>query len=213
MIPHDLEPSHIKSAIEQIEQEGVPNARRSRRYKLLFNGKLYPPKYVISLASKFATGKMHRFQDFNAIEAIGYFNSHKYTIVDMLMQAQIQNETPIHTFSEGKRKFKIHCAIERDKRLPKIAKNHRLLQYGSLECDVCGFDFAKVYGKIGFGYIEAHHITPISQLSEDTKTKIEDIALVCANCHRMLHGQSEELSLAQLKKCVIMSNRHNTNLR
>ncbi len=211
MIPHDIKHSHIKSAIKHIELEGIPTLRKSRRYNLLYHGKLYPPKYVISLATQFSSGKLHHPSHFNAIEAIGYFKSHNYIIIDNQNIITIQDEIPKHTFHEGMRKLKIHYMIERDKRLPKIAKRQRLLQTGSLNCDVCGFDFANTYGKIGVGYIEAHHIMPISQLSKNTETKIEDIALVCANCHRMLHGQSEGLSLAKLKKCVKRSFLYNSN--
>jgi HNH endonuclease len=32
---------------------------------------------------------------------------------------------------------------------------------------------------------EAHHIVPLSQLRESVKTRLEDLATVCANCHRL----------------------------
>ena len=46
----------------------------------------------------------------------------------------------------------------------------------------------KIHGEIGNGYIEAHHlIKPISIMREGDATRIEDLAMLCANCHRMVH--------------------------
>jgi len=55
-------------------------------------------------------------------------------------------------------------------------------------------------GEIGLGFIEAHHVFPISQLTEETDTKIEDLALVCSNCHRMLHRKRLWLTIEKLKE-------------
>jgi 5-methylcytosine-specific restriction protein A len=35
------------------------------------------------------------------------------------------------------------------------------------ECMVCGFDFEKVYGECGAGFIEVHHMLPVSSLKEE----------------------------------------------
>ncbi len=57
MIPKNLTRQHILKAIARIERQGVPKGRRSTKYHLLHNGRHFPPKYVISLANKFAHGK------------------------------------------------------------------------------------------------------------------------------------------------------------
>lgn len=55
-------------------------------------------------------------------------------------------------------------------------------------CEVCGFNFEKMYGDIGKKFIVAHHLRPIGIRGEKGEiTRQEDIALVCENCHRMLH--------------------------
>ena len=48
---------NILSAIEEIEKDGVRSGRHSSTYDLLYNGKLYPPKLVISIANRYATGE------------------------------------------------------------------------------------------------------------------------------------------------------------
>ncbi|MEV8032045.1 HNH endonuclease [Streptomyces sp. NPDC086182] len=55
-----------------------------------------------------------------------------------------------------------------------------------LQCEVCTFDFAAAYGELGDGYIEVHHRLPL-HISGVTETQIADLALLCANCHRMCH--------------------------
>ncbi len=57
---------------------------------------------------------------------------------------------------------------------------------GPLRCEVCNFDFAHTYGELGEGYIEVHHVTPL-HISGTRETKLDDLACVCANCHRMCH--------------------------
>jgi MoxR-like ATPase len=57
MIPSEIAKEHILGAIEQIDKDGVPPSRDSQSYDLVLNGKRYPPKYVLSLAAKIATGQ------------------------------------------------------------------------------------------------------------------------------------------------------------
>jgi len=57
MIPKNIKRKHIIKAIEEIKKAGIPKGRSSKKFLLEFNGEYYPPKYVISLANKYATGK------------------------------------------------------------------------------------------------------------------------------------------------------------
>ena len=70
-------------------------------------------------------------------------------------------------------------------------------------CEICGFDFEKKYGT---KYIEAHHIVPISEMKRkgllSRKIKEKDIAMLCANCHRMIH-RYKDLSVEDLKKLYL----------
>jgi hypothetical protein len=72
-----------------------------------------------------------------------------------------------------------------------------LRREGSLVCEVpgCGFDFARVYGPLGVGYAQVHHLLPLAQRDSGEPTSMADLAVVCANCHAMIHrgGESREL--------------------
>jgi hypothetical protein len=102
-------------------------------------------------------------------------------------------------YSEGKEKFMLHKVRERNPEVIKNAKKQFMENNGGrLFCEVCGFDFSEVYGKRGEGFIEGHHIKLISELKEGEGTKIEDIAMLCANCHRMAH-RKPRISIDKLK--------------
>ena len=60
---------------------------------------------------------------------------------------------------------------------------------GRLFCQVpgCGFDFEMVYGELGTGFAEVHHLRPLGELCQPFSTTLADLAVVCANCHRMIH--------------------------
>lgn len=57
MIPPNISRKHILKAIQDIEMLGFPASRTSRKFVLEYDGKFYPPKYLISLANKHANGK------------------------------------------------------------------------------------------------------------------------------------------------------------
>ncbi|WP_454254417.1 MrcB family domain-containing protein [Pseudomonas sp. Marseille-Q8238] len=77
-----------------------------------------------------------------------------------------------------------HKRIERNQ---KLAKKVKELQ--GYVCRSCGFDFEKKYGALGKGFIEAHHLTPVSTL-KGRKIGLDprkDFTVLCSNCHRMIH--------------------------
>ncbi|MBW6480672.1 MAG: hypothetical protein K0B37_14685 [Bacteroidales bacterium] len=51
-----LSKQNILEAFTFIDKNGVPSKRRASKYNLYYNHKHYPPKYVLSIASKIATG-------------------------------------------------------------------------------------------------------------------------------------------------------------
>ncbi|MGZ5051385.1 MAG: HNH endonuclease [Methylobacter sp.] len=119
---------------------------------------------------------------------------------DELPESEIAIQDDESAFPEGKEKFKQHRYLERDGKIARKAKAQRLAKTGKLECEVCQLDFAACYGEIGHGFIEAHHKTPVAKLDGIKRTKIEDLALVCSNCHRMLHRGDSLLTVEQLKE-------------
>ena len=58
-------------------------------------------------------------------------------------------------------------------------------------CEACGLYYKKIYGNFDEKkeFIEAHHIVPVHKMKVgEIKVKNEnDVAILCANCHRMIH--------------------------
>jgi 5-methylcytosine-specific restriction protein A len=107
-------------------------------------------------------------------------------------------------FSEGRVLFRAHRSRERNRTLVKKAKALALKKYGKLACEVCSFDFAARYGKLGADYIECHHVVPISQIAPGAKTKVADLCLLCSNCHRMVHKRRPWLAVGELKALLAL---------
>jgi 5-methylcytosine-specific restriction enzyme A len=55
------------------------------------------------------------------------------------------------------------------------------------KCCICDFDFEETYGDLGAGYIEIHHLIPIGDSDKERLTTVDQVAVVCANCHSVLH--------------------------
>ncbi|MCB8820921.1 HNH endonuclease [Microvirga rosea] len=104
---------------------------------------------------------------------------------------------------EGRRLTCLHEYRERSGSLPARVKARALERHGKLVCECCGFDFEARYGLRGHGFIECHHKKPIATLMDDGEpTKESDLALVCANCHRMIHASKPWLTVEELRRLI-----------
>lgn len=102
--------------------------------------------------------------------------------------------------NEGSWKYAMHRFRERDR----ILVNKKKAATKPLICECCSFDFSKTYPEIGKGFIECHHKTPINM--GERITGINELALVCSNCHRMLHRKNAEnnyYTIEQLRLLII----------
>ncbi|MEQ8360114.1 MAG: HNH endonuclease [Cytophagales bacterium] len=103
---------------------------------------------------------------------------------------------------EGAVLYKLHKYRERDSKIILKKKELEFRKMGVLLCEACTFDFHKKYGELGFKFIECHHRTPLSEFDGSTKTSLKDLALVCSNCHRMLHRKLDTLNIEGLRQIL-----------
>jgi hypothetical protein len=77
----------------------------------------------------------------------------------------------------------------------------RAIEIHGTICKACGFDFEKVYGERGRGFIEVHHINPLFLIDKETDINPEtDLVPVCSNCHRMIHRKKNTvITIEELK--------------
>lgn len=87
-------------------------------------------------------------------------------------------------FYEGRLLTQSHMRRERSPGLRKALLKKR--QDNSLHCDICGVTHAALPIQLRTAAFEAHHIVPIASVGESA-TKLSDVALLCATCHRLIH--------------------------
>jgi len=102
------------------------------------------------------------------------------------------------------RQYKAHFRIERSSTNARKVK--KALGY---TCQICEFNFKKKYGEISLSkkkeeFIEAHHKVQLSSLpkGEVIKFSIEDFAVLCSNCHKMVHKKNPPYTIEEMKKII-----------
>ena len=106
-------------------------------------------------------------------------------------------------FMEGKILTRLHRLRERNQTAVEEKRQSVLASKGVLACEACDFDFYRVYGDAGYGFAECHHIIPLSDLHYGVKTKPSDLAIVCSNCHRILHKTRPWMTTDQLRRLIL----------
>lgn len=100
---------------------------------------------------------------------------------------------------EGRLLTRIHVYRERDRGFAARAKKYyKDLNGGKLKCECCGLDPVDFYGEAGERCLEAHHRIPIEELQPDSITRVDEMAIVCASCHRMIHSEKPCIPVEQL---------------
>lgn len=122
--------------------------------------------------------------------SVDEYNEHNTTV---------QEDAECESRSEGRKKKYYTTRYERDGRNRKEA-----IRIHGTKCMICGFDYEKVYGELGKGYIEVHHIKPLASQDEEVAVNPEtDLICVCANCHRMLHRyRNYIISVEELRNLI-----------
>ena len=106
-----------------------------------------------------------------------------------------EGDEPGEISFEDATKFRMHKRIERNLNLVKKVKA-RL----GFTCQVCQINFESIYGEIGKNFIEAHHLRPLASLEGRVAMNPDtDFAVLCANCHRMIHRAGCVDNIAQFK--------------
>ena len=100
---------------------------------------------------------------------------------------------------EGARRTIQVNRYERDKKnREKAIKEH------GVRCFGCDIKMEEMYGKIARGFIEIHHVKPISTVPERYQPNIDDLVPLCPNCHAVVHlnRKRSPISIAKLKMMI-----------
>jgi len=107
------------------------------------------------------------------------------------------------SIQEGNPRLVAHLRRERNAEIVKTKKAAVLKATGKLCCEVCGFDFKEFYGEPGEGFCEVHHLQPLSKADGKVKTELKDLAIICSNCHRIIHRSDPMPSIEKLSKSLM----------
>ncbi|ADI27621.1 HNH endonuclease [Geobacillus sp. C56-T3] len=151
-----------------------------RWWHIPFLGEEHPGRYTWQLRSELCEAvRRYEQQDIDRQE-------------DALLPSELEDVA----LREGGKKLVAVNRYERNARARRLC----LQKYG-YRCVVCQFDFEEVYGEIGKGFIEVHHLIPLSEIGEQyTVNPFDDLRPVCPNCHAMLHRGN--LSIEELQRIV-----------
>jgi hypothetical protein len=112
-------------------------------------------------------------------------------------------DVDIHTLvaTEGRRRLVLHLQRERNQALVRKKKE----QAASLDCEICGFSFGRAYRGAASDYCEVHHLLPLSKVEQTTRTRMEDLAILRANCHRVVHlrDDPEPYTLNEVRSMLV----------
>ncbi|MEG4409005.1 HNH endonuclease [Microcoleus sp. MON2_D5] len=65
---------------------------------------------------------------------------------------------------------------------------------------MCHFNFEKLFGEIGKGFIHVHHIIPLSEINQEYEVNpIQDLRPLCPNCHAMIHRKYPPFTIEEIK--------------
>lgn len=96
------------------------------------------------------------------------------------------------------RVWRSHTSLERRVMPAAVVKAHR-----GLICEGCGLDAKKRFGDLANRVIEAHHLTPVAAMPEEGReVTVSDFAVLCATCHRLIHGLERLDDLGPLRTLV-----------
>lgn len=104
--------------------------------------------------------------------------------------------------AEGDLRLVNHLRRERRRSLVEVKKRLALEKHGALICECCRQSSHDLPLEVGCRCFEVHHLIPLAVLGTRRITRIDDLALVCANCHRMLHAQVEPLAISVLSQLI-----------
>lgn len=100
-----------------------------------------------------------------------------------------------------------HLRRERDPAIAEAKRQAIRAEFGRLVCEACGFTSETAYTNLTGDVCEVHHRRPLGDLDQSVETRLEDLAILCANCHRAIHKTRPLLSVEEFRTTVVRSDR------
>ena len=200
---HDF-PNEYDSESQRVVWYGKPNAHSAQPiFRELFDGSLLPQLFVRWDSKNvyflyLGAAAIEEFED-NIELASGVTTIRvRYKLRS---PAGLESPPPdglhLSVLEGGKLSVQVN-KYERDPRL----RYECISAFGAI-CQVCFFDFEKIYGDIGKGFCHVHHIQPLSEVEgQHLVDPLTDLIPVCPNCHAMLHAKVPAITPEDLRKIL-----------
>jgi predicted HNH restriction endonuclease len=183
---------HAVAAKPVMRTVTIPFTRTLERLELTSGGKVGP------LVGPNGVQRFRKMREVTAASA---------AILDSLVKDLAGQQIPLRDLdihqehvssTEGKRLLRIHLSRERDPKIVALKKRAA----ASLACEACGLLFRDRYGPSAPDYCEVHHLLPLAQLKGERETRLEDLAILCANCHRVAHLRTPPFRVKEIRKML-----------
>ncbi|SDG01860.1 McrB family protein [Chitinophaga filiformis] len=110
MIPTNITKDHILMAIADIDTNGLKDASvDSKVHELIYNNKSYPPKYIVSIANKFANGRPLEHGELNTLMAQKYL-----TKLSPDFEIRSDKTGPVQQLVEDYKQYLVETALKEE---------------------------------------------------------------------------------------------------
>ena len=167
-----LTQENVLKAIARIKEEGVPSARESNTYDLVYEGVAYPPKYIISLAGYFSEkGQFILANTFAGGEESGGFAKLRELGFDILSKVETKDlPTPKEADRKMHYKYSYHAI---DERLDEALFKEHFIEYVRYCRESSWFSVAEAY-KFRFGRWISENVNLDTQSDEQVLAKCNE---------------------------------------
>jgi predicted HNH restriction endonuclease len=153
-----------------------------------FNGNAYASKAIVGVGHKYSGDGWPVIHTSDGLlggptSAVKRLEQLGFTVTHGDGDHQKQVQAYVDVYHEGEQQIRETKYFARNPGLVRKAKAH----FGA-GCQACGSNFEAVYGPLGIGYIECHHLNPLAQQDGSAHdATVDNVRVLCSNCHRMIH--------------------------
>lgn len=104
---------------------------------------------------------------------------------------------------EGEPRMVQHLRRERNRELAAAKRNEAQgKNKGRLICEGCDLDSRTAYPMVAQDVYEVHHRAKLSAAGSGRLSRMEDLAILCANCHRAIHRTAPMMTVEELREAI-----------
>ena len=138
---------------------------------VMFEEPIYLSRVGIEFSNAIVSGKTITIEEVNSI--LNSIDREVYYIEDEILDDI--------TLDEGDNIKRVINTKNRNKKARELKFQQFIKRYGKLSCEVCKEDDIVA--------LDVHHDrVKVSNMENGHKTKLSDLRVICANCHRKVHG-------------------------